>query len=93
MKCAFAAWLTSWSSASVTKSTNMISTTGRSPDCAAPIATPQIAASLIGVLRTRSGAELLGEPRRRAPRAAFGDVLAEHEHARVGPHRLGERRA
>ena len=29
MKCAFAAWLTSWSSASVRKSTNMISTTGR----------------------------------------------------------------
>jgi hypothetical protein len=39
----------------VTKSTNMISTTARSPDCAAPIAIPQIAASLIGVLRTRSG--------------------------------------
>ncbi len=34
---------------------NMISTTGLSPDCAAPIAIPQIAASLIGVFRTRSG--------------------------------------
>jgi hypothetical protein len=33
---------------------NMISTTGRFPDWATPIATPQIAASLIGVLRTRS---------------------------------------
>ena len=54
MKCAFAAWLTSWSRASVTKSTNMISTTGRRPDCAAPTAIPQIAASLIGVFRTRS---------------------------------------
>src|SRR6187200_3245585 len=32
----------------------MISTTGRMPDCASPIATPQIAASLIGVFRTRS---------------------------------------
>ncbi len=62
MKCAFAAWLTSWSSASVTKSTNMISTTGRSPDCAAPIATPQIAASLIGVLRTRSGPNSSASP-------------------------------
>ena len=61
MKCAFAAWLTSWSSASVMKSMNMISTTGRSPDCAAPIATPQTAPSLIGVLRTRS---------RRTPRRA-----------------------
>ena len=36
------------------KSMNMISSTGRSPDWAAPIATPQIAPSLIGVLRTRS---------------------------------------
>ena len=36
------------------KSMNMISSTGRRPDCAAPIATPQIADSLIGVLRTRS---------------------------------------
>ena len=32
----------------------MISSTGRRPDCAAPIARPQIAASLIGVLSTRS---------------------------------------
>ena len=54
MKCAFAAALTSWSSASVMKSTNMISSTGRMPDCAAPIATPVIAASLIGVLITRA---------------------------------------
>ena len=54
MKCAFAAWLTSWSSASVMKSMNMISSTGRRPDWAAPIATPAIAASLIGVLSTRS---------------------------------------
>ena len=36
------------------KSMNMISSTGRRPDWAAPIATPVIAASLIGVLRTRS---------------------------------------
>ena len=33
---------------------NMISSTGRLPDWAAPIETPQIAASLIGVLMTRS---------------------------------------
>ena len=46
MKCAFAAALTSWSSASVMKSMNMISSTGRMPDCAAPIATPVMAASL-----------------------------------------------
>jgi hypothetical protein len=36
------------------KSMNMISSTGRRPDWAAPIATPQMAASLIGVLITRS---------------------------------------
>jgi hypothetical protein len=54
MKCALAAWLTSWSSASVMKSMNMISTTGRRPDWAAPTAIPQTALSLIGVLSTRS---------------------------------------
>src|SRR6185503_9330430 len=53
MKCAFAAAFASWSSASVRKSTYMISSTGRSPAWAAPIATPVIAASLIGVLITR----------------------------------------
>ena len=62
MKCALAAWLTSWSSARVTKSTNMISTTGRRPDCAAPIAIPAIAASLIGVLRIRSGPNSSARP-------------------------------
>ena len=35
------------------KSMNMISSTGRIPDWAAPTATPVIAASLIGVLITR----------------------------------------
>ena len=54
MKCALAAWLTSWSSASVMKSMNMISTTGLRPDCAAPMVTPHTVPSLIGVLRTRS---------------------------------------
>ena len=54
MKWALAAALTSWSRASVRKSMNMISSTGRLPDWAAPIETPQIAASLIGVLITRS---------------------------------------
>ncbi len=36
-------------------------------------------------------AELLHEAARAAPRPAFRDVLAEHEHARVGAHGLGER--
>ena len=70
----------------------MISTTGRSPDCAAPIAIPQIAASLIGVLRTRSAPNSSDEPCGRSPRPALGHVLAQHEHARVGAHRLRERR-
>jgi hypothetical protein len=51
-----------------------------------PIAIPQIAASLIGVLRTRS-ARTPRPARGRAPRAALGDVLAEHEHASVRAHR------
>jgi hypothetical protein len=38
------------------QSINMISSTGRMPDCAAPIATPVIAASLIGVLGPNSSA-------------------------------------
>ena len=54
MKCTFAAPFTIWSSANVMKSMNMISSTGRFPDCATPIATPMIADSLIGVLITRS---------------------------------------
>ena len=73
------------------KSMNMISSTGRMPDCAAPIATPVMAASLIGVLITRSRAELLGEAGGRGVRPALGDVLAQHEHALVGSH--GRRRA
>src|SRR5262245_58344041 len=40
----------------------MISTTGRRPDCAAPTAIPQIAASLIGVLRTRSAPNSSARP-------------------------------
>jgi hypothetical protein len=62
MKCAFAAPLTSWSRASVMKSMNMISSTGRMPDCAAPMATPQIAASEIGVLITRSAPNSSASP-------------------------------
>ena len=44
------------------KSMNMISSTGRRPDCAAPIATPVIAASLIGVLITRSAPNSSARP-------------------------------
>ena len=44
------------------KSMNMTSRTGRRPDCAAPIATPQIAPSLIGVFSTRSAPNSSASP-------------------------------
>ncbi len=87
MKRAFAAWLTSASIASVTKSMNMISTTGLSPLIAAPTAAETMVASEIGVSRTRSGPKVSSRPRvalNDPPAAA--DVLAEHDHPIVGAH-------
>src|SRR5579883_420748 len=55
ISCTFAAWLTIWSMVRVTKSPNMISTTGRRPVMAAPTAIPVKPASEIGVSSTRSG--------------------------------------
>ncbi len=63
MKRALAAWLTSWSIARVMKSMNMISATGLRPLSAAPTAMPAIAASEIGVSRTRSGPNASCRPR------------------------------
>ena len=91
MKCAFAAWLTSWSRASVTKSTNMISTTGPQPGLRRADRDPADRRLADRRVADALGAELLGEPGGRAPRPALGDVLAEHEHALVGAHRLRER--
>ena len=54
MKRIFAAWLTTCSIASVTKSENWISSTGRMPVSAAPTAAPASPSSLIGVSITRS---------------------------------------
>ena len=54
MKCHFAAWFAIWSEAISAKSMYISSTTGRRPTIAAPTAVPQMAASLIGVLKTRS---------------------------------------
>jgi hypothetical protein len=51
-------WLMTWSAIKVTKSPNMISTTGFNPRMAIPVATPTMPASDIGVLNTRSGNEL-----------------------------------
>ena len=55
MAAYLAAWLMSWSAASVTKSPNMISTIGWRPRRARPTLTPTMAASLMGVVKTRSG--------------------------------------
>ena len=49
-----AAWLSSWSRQTPTKSRYISSTTGRMPAIAAPTPTPMIAVSEIGVSRTRS---------------------------------------
>lgn len=57
-----AAWLTSWSSAMLTKSMIMTSATGRSPAAAAPTAAPTIAASEMGVSRTRSAPWVVERP-------------------------------
>src|SRR2546425_121600 len=59
------------------KSMNCISATGRIPIIAAPIAAPTIAASLIGVSRTRSSLALLpaGRPWLAARSARSGQAL------------------
>src|SRR5436309_2359043 len=63
MKRNFAAWLTSWSIVSATKSKIWISTTGRSPAIAAPTPAPTNVASEIGVSRTRSSPKRSRSPR------------------------------
>ena len=55
MKRILAAWLTSWSMATVRKSLNMSSAMGLRPVAALPTAAPMMAPSEIGVSRTRSG--------------------------------------
>ena len=54
MNGSFAAWLSSWSRQTPTKSRYISSTTGRIPAIAAPTPRPMIAVSEIGVSRTRS---------------------------------------
>ena len=54
MNGSFAAWLSSWSRQTPTKSRYISSTTGRMPAIAAPTPRPTIALSEIGVSRTRS---------------------------------------
>src|SRR2546425_279863 len=63
MKRNFAAWLTSWSIVSATKSKIWISTTGLSPAIAAPTPAPTNVASEIGVSRTRSSPKRSRSPR------------------------------
>ena len=88
----FVDWLTRLSIASVRKSPNMISITGRRPVTADPNAAPARASSEMGVSKTRSGAVLVVEARRRREHAAGdGDVLAEQDHALVRGELLVER--
>ena len=87
------------------KSAHIASTTGRRPAAAAPTPAPTKPASEIGVSRTRFGAEQREEALRGAERAAHrvlllaaapgtaDDVLAHHDHRRVGLHRLPHRLA
>src|ERR1700759_4038227 len=62
MNRSLAALLISWSAAIPMKSMIMISATGSIPSIAAPIAAPTIAASDIGVSRTRSWPVLVASP-------------------------------
>ena len=73
---------TIWSSPSAMKSPNMISRIGRWPRSAMPAATPKSEASLIGVVRTRSGIGV-AEPLRTLNAPPYG---------RARPRRGGRRR-
>ena len=64
---------------------NSRSTTGRRPVAAAPAAVPAMMPSASGVLRTRAAPNSLTQVV-----ALGGDALAEHEHAGVAAHLLGE---
>ena len=69
----------------------MISTTGRRPPAAAPIAIPMSAFSEIGVSRTRSAPNSSCKPGGHLEDAARGrDVLAEEDDRGVAPQLLGE---
>ncbi len=57
-----AAWFTIWSMATIEKLIVMISTTGRRPSIAAPMAAPTKPSSEIGVSRTRSGPNSASRP-------------------------------
>ena len=60
--CILAAWFTIWSIAIRLKLIVMISTTGRSPSIAAPIAAPTKPSSAIGVSTTRFGPNSASRP-------------------------------
>ena len=73
---------------------NWISGTGIRPASAMPTARPTMPSSLRLVSNTRSRAELLLQAERHRVDAALGpDILAEHQHARVGLELLVEHAA
>ena len=99
MNRSFAAWFASWSMATVTKSENCSSTTGRIPVSAAPTPAPTKPHSEMGVSRTRPAPKRSYGPPSRGSSPTFPDVLAYDEDGLVGlrllpeglAHRLGER--
>ena len=85
MNRSFAAWFTIWSKATAAKSENCSSTTGRRPVRAAPIAQPTNPLSVSGVSRIRSAPKRSYSPSvARKSAADPADVLADHDHVRVG---------
>ena len=76
-----AIWFTMLSMAQVTKSMNMISTTGRRPQAAAPAAMDVRLASLMGVSTTRGGPTSEKVPARAEGPAGQSHVLADEKDA------------
>ena len=83
MNGSLAAWLSSWSRQTPTKSRYISSTTGRIPAMAAPTPRPMIAVSEIGVSRTRSPNRSCRPAHQPEDVAAGADVDAGDEHALV----------
>ena len=85
MKLAFAAWLTSASIASVTKSMNMISTTGRRPGHRGADGGADNGGFGNRRVAHPLGAELFQKPAGDAKRATrLCDILAEQDDRRIG---------
>jgi hypothetical protein len=69
----------------------MISSTGLRPHSAAPVATPVIAASLMGVLSTRGAPYFLHQAAGHAESSASRDIFTQQIHRGIARHFLVER--